>query len=198
MAVVILGASGGTGRHLVRIAGERGLDVRALARTPGAGFVLADVHDPASIAAAVAPDDVLVSALGLRRRADAGTLIAGARAAVAARPRRIVWLGATGTGPSAAKVSGFTRRLLRAGFGAEHTDKETADAVILNAGGTVVHSGVMSDRVDRPGITLVPLAALPHRFWPAGAPRATIARLMLDEAVAAAPRTGVLAVRASG
>lgn len=138
---------------------------------------------------------MLVSALGIRRRADVGTLIAGARSVVAARPRRILWLGAMGTGPSAAKVSGFTRRLLRIGLGAEHTDKETADAVILNAGGAVVHSGVLTDGADRPGTTLVPLASLPRRFWPAGAPRATIARLMLDEAVAAVPRDGVLAVR---
>ncbi|MFG1606570.1 NAD(P)-dependent oxidoreductase [Actinoplanes sp. NPDC049265] len=192
MAIVILGATGGTGRHLVRQALDRGLDVRAASRRPAPDMVRADVHDPASIAALIGPDDVVVSALGVSARAEAGTLTAGARAVLAARPRHIIWLGAMGVGRSAPKISAFTRRLLRTAFGPEQPDKEAADTAILDAGGTVVHSGMLGDGPDNPEITLARLADLPHRFWPMGAPRATVARLMLDEV--ASPRAGLLGI----
>jgi uncharacterized protein len=195
MTLVILGATGGIGRHLVGQAGARGLDVLAVARRTAPGVVRADVHDPASIAAVVGPDDVVVSALGVTARTEVGTLTAGAEAVVAARPRHIIWLGAMGTGRSAPKIGAVTRRLLRTGFGAEHTDKVTADTTILEAGGTVVHSGMFRDAPDQPAITLAPVADLPHRFWPMGAPRATVARLMLDEATS--PRPGLLGVTRS-
>ncbi|MEV6636192.1 NAD(P)H-binding protein [Actinoplanes sp. NPDC051470] len=188
MAVVILGATGGTGRQLVRQAEDRGLEVRALARSLGA-----DVH--AGLSEVIGPDDVVISALGVTRRSEAGTLTAGARAVIAAKPRHIIWLGAMGTGPSAASVSAFTRRILRVGFGAEYGDKVTADTAILDAGGTVVHSGPLSDKPDDTRVTLRPPASMRRQFFPAGAPRATIARLMLDEAVE--PRGGVLAVFAA-
>jgi uncharacterized protein YbjT (DUF2867 family) len=192
MAVVILGATGGTGRHLVQQARDRGLELRAVSRRPGPDMVRADVHDPASIAQVIGPDDEVVSALGVAARAEAGTLTAGAKAVIAARPRHIVWLGAMGTGPSASRISGLTRRFLRTGFGAEYPDKVAADTSILEAGGTVVHSGLLGNGPDDPRITLAPLADLPHRFWPLGAPRATVARLMLDEV--ATLRGGLLGI----
>ncbi|MFI6274389.1 inositol monophosphatase family protein [Streptomyces sp. NPDC050988] len=53
--------------------------------------VAGDVHDAASIAAVMDGDSVVLSALGTDR---AGTLLTGARAVVAAGPRRVIWLGA--------------------------------------------------------------------------------------------------------
>lgn len=141
-----------------------------------------------SIAAAIGPDSVVVSGLGVTGKKEAGTLTAGARAVVAARPARIVWLGAQGTGRSAAVVGRLTARLLRAGFGAEYGDKVAADTAVLDAGGTVLHSGPLSGKPDRPGTRALPLAAAGRRFFPRGTPRATVARLMLYEAESGAHR----------
>jgi len=189
MRVTVLGATGGTGRHLVTQALERGHQVDAVVRDPGHAALPAnprltiyrgDVHDAASIA----PESVVVSGLGVASKNEAGTLTAGARAVVAAHPARILWLGAIGTGRSASAVGRLTARLLRAGFGAEYDDKVTADTTVLGAGGTVPHSGPLSDRADDPGTRALLLSAAGSRFFPHRTPRATIARLMLDEAEA--------------
>jgi uncharacterized protein len=201
MRVTVLGATGGTGRHLVAQALERGHQVDAIARDPARAVLPSDprltIHqgdarDAASIAAAITPESVVVSGLGVASRKEAGTLTAGARAVVAAHPSRIVWLGAVGTGRSAGAVGRLTALLLRTGFGAEYGDKVTADATVLDAGGTVLHSGPLSGKADDLGIRAVPLSAVSRRFFPRSTPRATIARLMLDEAEVPVPRGQIL------
>ncbi|GHH49084.1 NAD(P)H-binding protein [Lentzea cavernae] len=52
--ILITGATGTVGSHLVRQLTARGEAVRALSRKPGEGLVRADFDDPASLAAAVA------------------------------------------------------------------------------------------------------------------------------------------------
>jgi hypothetical protein len=193
MRVAVLGASGGTGRQLVAQALQRGHQVDALVRDPDQAALpadarltvhRADVHDAASVAAAIAPESVVISGLGVKAKKDAGTLTAGARAVVAAHPARIVWLGAIGTGRSVSAVGRLTARLLRAGFGVEYDDRVTADTTVLDAGGTVLHSGPLSDKADNPSVRALPVSAARRRFFPHGTPRATVARLMLDEAEA--------------
>jgi uncharacterized protein len=204
MRVTVLGATGGVGRHLVAQALDRGHQVDAIVRDPGRAALPAsprltvhqgDARDAASVAAAVTPASVVLSALGIASKREAGTLTAGARAVVAARPARIVWLGAIGTGRSARAVGRLTAALLRAGFGAEYGDKVSADNAVLDAGGTVLHSGPFSGKADAPGTRAVPLAAAGRRFFPRRTPRATVARLMLEAAEAPA-RPGALIVPA--
>src|SRR4051812_11086619 len=98
MNLIILAASGRTGLALTRQALQRGHVVTAIARdpsaiavpdSPGLRKVAGDVEDPASIAAVIDADSVLLSGLGTDR---AGVLLAGAKAVVAAGPRRIIWL----------------------------------------------------------------------------------------------------------
>ncbi|WP_161972372.1 NAD(P)-dependent oxidoreductase [Glaciihabitans arcticus] len=204
MTVVVLGASGGTGRELVAQALARGLQVRALVRNPEAAafaahplldVVRADVHRAEQIADSVGPGDVLVSGLGVARRSEAGTLTAGATAVVNAHPARIVWLGAMGTGASQPAVSAPIGWMLRTGFGPEYGDKVAADEAVLAAGGVVVHSGPLSDKPDDQAVALAPLSTMPRQFFPAGASRAGIARLMLDIATGTLFEPGLLAVR---
>src|ERR1700684_2581721 len=187
MRITVLGATGGTGRHLVTQALARGHQVDAVVRDPGRATWAADprltvhrgdAHDPASIADAIAPGSVVVSGLGVASKKEAATLTAGARAVVAAHPARIVWLGAIGTGRSVNAVGRLTARLLRAGFGAEYDDKVTADTIVLGAGGTVVPSGPLTGKADDPGTRVLPLSAVGRRFFPHRTSRATIARLM--------------------
>lgn len=73
--ILVVGATGGTGRQLVSQALERGLIVTALVRNPGKlelrhpnlTIVQGDVLDSASVSAAVRGQDAVVSALGHRR-----------------------------------------------------------------------------------------------------------------------------------
>lgn len=206
MTLVVLGATGGTGRHLVSQALDRGLEVRAVVRHPETAqlpaddrltVVRGDVHEVASITAAIGPGDILVSGLGPATRAEASTLTAGARAVIAAGPRRIVWLGAAGTGPSSSTTSAFTRRFLKTGLGSEHTAKEAADAAIIKADGMVVHVGPLLGKHDKPELTLVPVTRATPTFWPTSGARVTVARLMLDAALCDTVDSGVWLVRPS-
>lgn len=193
MELTILGATGATGRELTRQALERGHRVRAVARRldriegpPGDDDALrrvaGDVLDDASIARALAGSEVVLSGLGITKGDPDGTLIAGARAVIAAAPGRILWLGAIGTGASAATAGRLTRTVLRLAMGQEYREKASADGLILAAGGTVFHAGPLSTGPLSATRRTVALADAPARLVPAGISRATVAAAMLDEA----------------
>ncbi|WP_329235154.1 hypothetical protein OG417_29180 [Actinoallomurus sp. NBC_01490] len=88
------------------------------------------MSDPAGIAAVVDADSVVLSGLGAEQ---AGTLLAGAKAVVAAGPRRITWLGAYGTGESA-DAAGEGADVLGKLLGDRLADKVKADNTVLAAG----------------------------------------------------------------
>ena len=193
MELTILGATGATGRELTRQALERGHRVRAIARNPdridgGAAAsdrltrVAGDVLDTSSIAGALAGSGVVLSGLGITKGDSSHTLTAGARAVVAAAPERILWLGAIGTGRSAAAAGWPTRTMLKAFMGAEYQEKADADGLVLAAGGTVFHAGPLSNGPLSTTHRTVALADAPRRLFPAGISRATVAAAMLDEA----------------
>src|SRR4051794_27367640 len=75
MKVVVFGASGGTGQHLVQQALASGYAVTAFARrpesilaapAPGLRVAQGDIHDSAAVSAAIAGQDAVLSALGAR------------------------------------------------------------------------------------------------------------------------------------
>ncbi|MFG1925998.1 NAD(P)-dependent oxidoreductase [Cryptosporangium sp. NPDC048952] len=185
MRVAVLGATGAVGSLLVTTALERGLEVTALARNPsrvtGVRSAQVDVHDPASIARAVEGADVLVSGLGVTNGAH-GTLTAGAKAAVASGVGRIVWLGAYGTGESAAAAGFVTRSVIGLLLRREIPDKVAADATVLAAGGTVFHVGPMGD--GPAAHHTYPLGEAPTKLFPSMVSRAAVAAAMIDEAAA--------------
>lgn len=202
MHVTILAASGATGRQLTRLAIERGHSVTAIARRPDRieapdsariSRVAADVRDPESIAKALAGSTVVLSGLGIADGDPPGALTAGAHAVVGAGPERIIWLGALGTGASAAAAGALTRTLLRTFMAKELPDKVGADTLVLHAGGTVFHAGPLSDGLLSATRRTVGLDGVPKRLFPARISRATVAAAMLDEAES--PRfAGVTAV----
>ncbi|MFD4601947.1 NAD(P)-dependent oxidoreductase [Streptomyces sp. NPDC058464] len=190
MNVTILGASGAVGLALTRQALQRGHTVIALARTPARIDapdsprlirVAADVRDPAGIAQALDGSEIVLSGLGVAKGDKPGVLTAGSRAVIEAHPGRIIWLGAYGTGPSA-QAAGFATRTLLKAMGAELTDKVTADGAVLEAGGTVFHSGPFANGPESPTRRTVGLDETPKRFFPARISRETVAAAMLDEA----------------
>ncbi|GAA0904719.1 MULTISPECIES: NAD(P)-dependent oxidoreductase [Streptomyces violaceusniger group] len=188
MNLTILAASGRTGIALTRRALQRGHTVTAIARDPeripvpnsdALYKVAGDVHDPASISAAIDADSVVLSALGADK---AGILLAGARTVVAARSRRIIWLGAYGTGKSA-EVAGEAAGVIVKLLGGDHlADKVEADNTVLTAGGTVFHAGVLADGPESPTRRTVGLRDAPPFDLTAKVTRDTVAAAMLDEA----------------
>ncbi|MBM7857308.1 NAD(P)-dependent oxidoreductase [Lentzea nigeriaca] len=186
MNLVVLAASGRTGLALARQALRRGHTVTAIARDPGRitldhpnlRKVAGDAIDPASIAAVVGADSVVLSGLGTEV---AGILSDGAKAVVAAGPRRIIWLGAYGTGASA-EAAGEGAAVLAKFLGDRISDKIAADNAVLAAGGTVFHAGVLTDDPESPRRRTVGLDAAPPFDLGATVSRETVAAAMLDEA----------------
>lgn len=190
MNVTILAAAGGTGHELTRQALQRGHAVTAIARdidrirVPRSAQlrrVAADVHDVKSIEESIGHDSVVLSGLGVTRGDRSGTLTVGARAVIARAPARIIWLGAFGTGTSAAAASVGTRALLKVIMGSELADKVAADAAVLRAGGTIFHPGPLTHGPLSSTRRTVGLQAVPRRPVPGPVSRATVAAAMLDE-----------------
>ena len=113
MKIVVFGASGGTGRELVKQGRAQGHDVTAFVRNPAAftggdhlRVVVGDVLDDKAVAAAMAGQDAVLSALGgtlsddtLLPESIGHILAAMKREGV----RRLIVLGASGVWPGAAK-----------------------------------------------------------------------------------------------
>jgi len=190
MNLTILGATGATGRELVRQAIDRGHTVTAIARRPDtldipdSGRLIrvaADVLDSDAIGASLAGSKIVLSGLGNVSGQDPRVLSAGARAVVAAEPERIIWLGAFGTGSSASAAGPLTRTLLGLVLRGELGDKVAADGAVLAAGGTVFHAGPLTNGALSETRRALDLDAVPRRIFPARISRATVAAVMLDE-----------------
>jgi putative NADH-flavin reductase len=112
MHIAVVGATGPTGRELVRQALAAGHTVIAAARNPdaanlpaGVKVVKADVTDPASLAALVAGQDAVISSLGSKLSRKPTTLLSGGTTHVVAAMqavgvRRFVCITGIGAGDS--------------------------------------------------------------------------------------------------
>jgi uncharacterized protein YbjT (DUF2867 family) len=187
MNLTVLAASGRTGLTITRQALERGHTVTAIARNPARialpdhpklRKVAGDVSDPAGIATIVEANSVVLSGLGTEQ---AGTLLAGASAVVAAEPQRIIWLGAYGTGKSA-DAAGEGAAVLGKLLGDRLADKVEADNTVLAAGGTVFHAGLLDMGPESHTRRTVGLEVAPPFDLSAKVSRETVAAAMLDEA----------------
>lgn len=103
MKLIVFGASGGTGRAVVKQALEKGYIVTAFVRDAAKlgvshdrlRVVVADVTDPASVEQAMADSEAVISALGPTRTSSKTAIRAGAANIVAAMNmhgvRRLIW-----------------------------------------------------------------------------------------------------------
>ncbi|MCS7477608.1 NAD(P)-dependent oxidoreductase [Umezawaea endophytica] len=191
MNITVLAASGATGLELTRQALDRGHVVTAIARDPSRVTVpdsdrlvrvVADLRDPESLARVLPEGTTVLSGLGIPKGEPPGVLTAGAEAVVRARPDRIIWLGAFGTGASADAAGPLTRTLLRLLLKSELDDKTTADTTVLAAGGTVFHPGPLTTGPLSTSRRALSLANAPRHLLPPRVSRATVAAAMLDEA----------------
>lgn len=112
MKIVIFGASGGTGRELLRQGKAQGHEITAFVRNPrslpdqqGVRIVIGDAMDAQAVAKAVAGQDAVLSALGPRTLAKDAMLLESMKNILAAMQqngvRRLIVLGAAGVWPGA-------------------------------------------------------------------------------------------------
>ncbi|MYW04895.1 NAD(P)H-binding protein [Streptomyces sp. SID3343] len=124
MRLTVLGATGATGKHVLRQAADAGHKITAVVRAPSwpdvehpnIDVVRADVTDRAELRAAIEGSEAVLSGLGPRGRKTAGIAAASAPAIVGAMAdvgiRRVVVISAAPVGPTPPGDSVFVRRLL--------------------------------------------------------------------------------------
>jgi putative NADH-flavin reductase len=108
MKVLVIGATGATGREVLTAAAARGHDVTALVRTPvalqGTRVVQGDVTQPQTLDAAMAGQDAVINAVGGGKGAPADIRTVAARSVVSSmtrhRVRRLVTMSSFGAGDS--------------------------------------------------------------------------------------------------
>lgn len=136
--MLMLGATGATGRLLTSLALKDGHAVRALVRDAGAArlptpvrAVQGDARSESDVASAMSGVDVVVSALGMGLKTTPdGLMVDAARALIAAGAstgvRRLVMLSSWGVGETLRRSSLLTRLVYQAGK-AVHDEKARAE-----------------------------------------------------------------------
>jgi putative NADH-flavin reductase len=145
--VLIIGATGGTGRILLQMALEQGHEVTALARNPSAvaprdyrpRVLRGNALDPDAVDAAVAGQDAVLSALGTRSRKPTTLFSASTANLVEAMKkhgvRRLVCL--TGIGAGDSKGHGgflYDRVLLPFVVRNQYEDKDRQEEIVRRSG----------------------------------------------------------------
>jgi putative NADH-flavin reductase len=149
MKLVIFGATGRTGRHLLEQALEAGNEVTAVVRDPdrlstpnsdSLQVIAADVMDPAAIADAVAHADAVITAIGPPGRASSTVTADSARSIVSAMhhtgTRRLITISGsmvddTGDGPL---LRYFGKPITRRVYRGAYEDMRNAEHEIHNSG----------------------------------------------------------------
>ncbi|MFJ8535352.1 NAD(P)-dependent oxidoreductase [Streptomyces sp. NPDC093591] len=147
MKLLILGATGPTGRHVVDLAVEAGDTVTVLARRPQALAELADrvtvvAGDATShgdVAKAMTGQDVVVSALGRSTSVRADDLFTRAAAAVVGAAKeqgvsRLVWLSSFGVGDTYRSASALQKVMYSTFLRNIYANKELSERAIRSSG----------------------------------------------------------------
>lgn len=193
--ILIVGATGGTGRHLVAQALERGLKVTVLVRRPAKPglehpnltVLQGDVLDYDSVEAAVRGQDAVVSALGHKHFFRPTRILSdGTRNIVAAMKahgvRRLVVETSMGIGDSAGRLGlYYTLFTIPVILPFYFWDKTRQERIMAESGldWTIVRPGVLTNGPARGRIRHV--AGLGSFIWTVRIPRSDVATFMLDQ-----------------
>jgi len=195
MRLLIVGATGGTGRELVAQALERGHTVTALARAPASlgidhprlTTLRGDVLDPGSLDAAVRGQDAVLSALGHRRYYSTRRILSEGtgnllRAMEKHGTLRFVCETALGIGDSAGRMGlYYTLFVLPVVLPLYYWDKVRQERLIAasRVPWVIVRPGALTNGAGRgvrrhgPGVGSF--------LWTCSIPRADVAAFMLDQ-----------------
>ena len=156
MKVLVLGATGATGRHFVADALAAGHAVTALARSStsleGALMVQGDSTDAATVASAVEGQDAVVSMLGVRNALKSGGLIARSFGVLVpamerSGARRLVVMSALGVGSTRAQAPWLPRLMYRLLLTDIFTDKLAGERIVeaSSLDWTIVYPPLLTD-----------------------------------------------------
>jgi uncharacterized protein YbjT (DUF2867 family) len=192
--ILVLGATGGTGRLIVKEALARGVGVRVLVRSPadasgleGAEVFIGDARDEAALRKALEGRDAVVSALGtpVSPFKEVTVLSSATKALVnamkAAGISRLVCITGMGAGDSAGHGGFvFDRLILPALLRKVYADKNRQEAIIRDSGldWVLVRPSVLNDKAaTRELRTLTDLSG----FQGGTIARADVANFVLDQ-----------------
>ncbi|HEX8831197.1 MAG TPA: SDR family oxidoreductase [Longimicrobium sp.] len=193
MQVLILGATGGTGRELVKQALGHGHSVRVMARDPDKvksvhprlEVVKGDIADTTALTAAAKGQEAVLSALGVNERKPNTILSEGVRNLVRAMKRqkvkRLIFVSSLGVGDSKGQLGPvYNWVVMPALLKNIFADKELAEAAIResNLEWTIVRPGSLSNKLLTNRYRAGPDAAKKRWFPRVG--RADLADFMLD------------------
>ena len=200
MELLIVGASGRTGKHLVEAAVDRGFQVRAMSRSitqrglpDGASALAGDVLDADTVRAAVDGVSAVLVSLSMVRASDspwakiltpldlhvrAATLLTDA--CRTAGVNRYVTLSAHGVGPSASRAGwGFLALVRASNIGLAYRNLADAETIIENSGldWTVIRPTRLTTQPDPGSVIADP--ALRTTSW-SSISRESVARFMVE------------------
>jgi putative NADH-flavin reductase len=196
MKVLVLGATGPSGRLTVARARECGHEVTAFARDrsaaiEGARMVHGDATDPDAVGAAVAGQDAVVSALGLRKAFKSGGLIERSFSVIVPAmertgARRLVVMSALGVGATREQAPWLPRLMCRVLLTDIFADKAAGERIVEASAldWTIVYPPLLTDgpatgryrsgealelrgmpKVSRADVAHFMVAALDSRQW---------------------------------
>lgn len=193
--LLVVGATGGTGRQLVAQALERGHEVTALVRDPARlhvdhphlRVVQGDVLDAAAVDRAVQGQDAVLSALGHNRYfSPARILSEGTRNIVRAMEahgvRRFVCETSLGIGDSAGRMGlYYTLFVIPVILPFYFWDKTRQERIIeaSTVDWVIVRPGALTNRQARGAVRHG--RSVGHVLWTVSVPRADVAAFMLDQ-----------------
>jgi uncharacterized protein YbjT (DUF2867 family) len=159
--ILVLGATGGTGRHVVEQAAAMDLEVTALVRSPAnlpatnrpLRVVTGDIRtDVSTVRAAYAGQDAVISVLGVGKSFKSGGLIARAASVIVAAMRehgvrRLVFTSAFGVGATWQDIPLVPRLFVKTLLRDVYADKAAGEQVIRNSGldWTIVYPAGLTD-----------------------------------------------------
>jgi uncharacterized protein YbjT (DUF2867 family) len=192
--ILVVGATGGTGRLIVGEALARGYDVSALVRSPdkakslkGAKLIIGDVRDEKALRQALKGQDAVISALGtpaspfreVRLLSTATRALVGAMKAE--QISRLVGITGIGAGDSAGHGGFlFDKLIFPLLLRNVYADKNRQEAIIRDSGldWVLVRPSVLN---DKPGRDKVRALADLSGFHGGTISRADVARFVLDQ-----------------
>lgn len=159
MRVIVFGATGKTGQHVLRAALGEGHEVTAFGRSidriaiddPGLKTYRGDVFDADSVNAGLAGQEAAIICLGSTGLRDKTTLSVGTKAVidamVAENVRRLVVMSAAGVGESWNQIPWSSRLLFRTLLRNVFADHQAQEAIVGQSplDWTIVRSAVLKD-----------------------------------------------------
>ena len=159
MNVIVFGATGKTGRHVVRLALEQGHNVTAFTRSAGKidssdsnlRAAQGDIMDADSVDAAIAGHDGAIVVLGSNSLRDKTTLTVGTRNVLHGMARhdvgRLVVLSAAGVAESWGQISLLARILFLTMLRNIYADHKAQEAVVKDSAmdWTIVRAAILKD-----------------------------------------------------